>query len=123
MFLQLIYFLLPHSSSLTPPNYLWWRYGNDAGQATDTALRSVCNIGVAAHNIDNLGLKALLKTTGKKTAKVVVKESDDEVKETEENKTQKDKHLTQAEKEVEMKEEAKAKKKDVNKEQERRKKE
>uniref|UniRef100_A0A3B5LRA7 MIT domain-containing protein n=1 Tax=Xiphophorus couchianus TaxID=32473 RepID=A0A3B5LRA7_9TELE len=99
------------------------KYGNDAGQATDTALRSVGNIGVAAHNIDNLGLKALLKTTGKKTAKVMIKESDDEVKETEENKTQKDKHLTQAEKEVEMKEEATAKKKDVNKEQERRKKE
>uniref|UniRef100_A0A3B5LRB8 MIT domain-containing protein n=1 Tax=Xiphophorus couchianus TaxID=32473 RepID=A0A3B5LRB8_9TELE len=100
-----------------------YKYGNDAGQATDTALRSVGNIGVAAHNIDNLGLKALLKTTGKKTAKVMIKESDDEVKETEENKTQKDKHLTQAEKEVEMKEEATAKKKDVNKEQERRKKE
>ncbi|XP_032432856.1 spartin a isoform X2 [Xiphophorus hellerii] len=100
-----------------------YKYGNDAGQATDTALRSVGNIGVAAHNIDNLGLKAFLKTTGKKTAKVVVKESDDEVKETEENKTQKDEHLTQAEKEVEMKKEATAKKKDVNKEQERRKKE
>lgn len=68
------------------------------------------NIGLTAHNIDNLGLKALLKTTGKKTTKAMVKESDDEVKETEENKMQKDKHLKQAEKGVEMKEEATAKK-------------
>ncbi|XP_043995976.1 spartin a isoform X2 [Gambusia affinis] len=87
-----------------------YKYGNDAGQATDTALRTVGNIGLTAHNIDNLGLKALLKTTGKKTTKAMVKESDDEVKETEENKMQKDKHLKQAEKGVEMKDEATAKK-------------
>ncbi|XP_007554985.1 spartin-like isoform X1 [Poecilia formosa] len=100
-----------------------YKYGNDAGQATDTALRSVGNIGLTAHNIDNLGLKAILKTTGKETAKAMVKESDDEVKETEESKMQNDKHLTQAEKGVEMKEEAPEKTKDVNKEQEGKKKE
>uniref|UniRef100_A0A671WU22 Spartin a n=1 Tax=Sparus aurata TaxID=8175 RepID=A0A671WU22_SPAAU len=49
------------------------KYGDDAGQATDTALKSVVNVGVTAYNIDNLGIKAFLKTTGKKTAKAMVK--------------------------------------------------
>ncbi|XP_053187081.1 spartin a [Scomber japonicus] len=49
------------------------KYGDDAGQATGTALQSVVNVGVTAYNIDNLGIKAILKTTGKETAKVMVK--------------------------------------------------
>ncbi|XP_077403449.1 spartin a isoform X2 [Vanacampus margaritifer] len=52
-----------------------YKYGNDAGQATDTALRSVTNVGVTAYNVDNLGLKAILKTTGKEMAKGMVKSS------------------------------------------------
>lgn len=34
------------------------------------------NVGVTAYNIDNLGIKAMLKTTGKQTAKAMVKSSD-----------------------------------------------
>lgn len=76
---SLMYFLLPN-----PPNHhAWWRYGDDASQATDTAIKSVVNVGITAYNIDNLGIKAILKTTGKQTAKAMVKSSDGkEVKET-----------------------------------------
>ncbi|XP_061557875.1 spartin a isoform X1 [Phycodurus eques] len=52
-----------------------YKYGNDAGQATDTALRSVTDVGVTAYNVDNLGLKAILKTTGKEMAKGMMKSS------------------------------------------------
>lgn len=31
------------------------------------------NVGVTAYNVDNLGIKAILKTTGKQTAKAMVK--------------------------------------------------
>lgn len=34
------------------------------------------NVGVSAYNIDNLGIKALLKTTGKQAAKAMVKMPD-----------------------------------------------
>lgn len=34
------------------------------------------NVGVTAYNIDNLGIKAILKTTGKQTAKAMVKNPD-----------------------------------------------
>lgn len=58
-----------------PTHYrLWWRYGDDAGKATDTAVQSVINVGVTTINMDNLGIKAILKTTGKKTAKAVIKD-------------------------------------------------
>lgn len=41
------------------------------------------NVGITAYNIDHLGIKAFLKTTGKQTAKVMVKGPDgNEVKET-----------------------------------------
>ncbi|XP_076025102.1 spartin-like isoform X2 [Genypterus blacodes] len=49
------------------------KYGSDAGQATDTALKSVVNVGMAAYNIDNLGVKAFMETAGKKTAKALMK--------------------------------------------------
>ncbi|XP_068600922.1 spartin a [Brachionichthys hirsutus] len=49
-----------------------YKYGDDAGEATGTALNSAVNIGVTAYNIDNLGLKALMKTAGKETAKAMV---------------------------------------------------
>nr|XP_040038825.1 spartin a isoform X1 [Gasterosteus aculeatus aculeatus] len=49
------------------------KYGNDAGTATDTGLKSVINVAVAAYNFDNLGIKAFMKTTGKQTAKAVAK--------------------------------------------------
>lgn len=50
------------------------RYGDDAGQAADTAVQSAVNIGVTAFNVDNLGIKGVLKATGKQTAKAMVKD-------------------------------------------------
>uniref|UniRef100_A0A3Q2Q6F5 Spartin a n=1 Tax=Fundulus heteroclitus TaxID=8078 RepID=A0A3Q2Q6F5_FUNHE len=99
-----------------------YKYGDDASRATDTALRSVGNIGLTAYNIDNLGIKAFLKTTGKETAKAMVGESDDEVKETEGKKARKDEHLAQAEQKA-TKDESPSKEKDVLKEQEEKRKE
>lgn len=55
-----------------------WRYGHDASQATDTALTSVVNVGITAYNVDNLGIKAILKATGKQAAKAVVKSPEGE---------------------------------------------
>ncbi|CAN9501843.1 unnamed protein product [Ophioblennius macclurei] len=52
-----------------------YKYGDKAGEATDTALHSVANVGLTAYNIDNLGIKAFLKTAGKKTAKAMFKSS------------------------------------------------
>ncbi|XP_035481505.2 spartin a isoform X1 [Scophthalmus maximus] len=66
-----------------------YKYGNDAGDATDTALHSVINVGVTAHNIDNLGIKAILKTAGKKTAKAMVKSKDGQSAETDGKEAQK----------------------------------
>ncbi|KAI7793745.1 spartin, partial [Triplophysa rosa] len=48
------------------------KYGDQAGQATDTAVQSAVNIGVTAFNVDNLGIKGIMKTTGKQTAKAMV---------------------------------------------------
>ncbi len=50
------------------------RYGDEAGQAADTAVQSAVNVGITAFNVDNLGIKGILKTTGKHTAKAVVKD-------------------------------------------------
>ncbi|MBN3301564.1 SPART protein, partial [Amia calva] len=44
------------------------KYGAAAGQATDNAMNSAINVGVTAFNIDNLGIKAVVKKTGKETA-------------------------------------------------------
>lgn len=80
-----MYFLLPN----LPNHHTWWRYGDDASQATDTAIKSVVNVGITAYNIDNLGIKAIMKTTGKQTAKAMVKSPDGkEVKETQEQEGQ-----------------------------------
>lgn len=43
----------------------------------------MANIGLTAHNIDNLGIKAFLKTAGKETAKVMVKRKEQQLAETE----------------------------------------
>ncbi|XP_062328276.1 spartin b isoform X2 [Osmerus eperlanus] len=48
------------------------KYGAAAGQATDHAVNSAINVGVTAFNIDNLGLKAMVKKTGKQTAKAIL---------------------------------------------------
>ncbi|XP_052432433.1 spartin isoform X2 [Carassius gibelio] len=48
------------------------KYGAEAGQATDHAVNSAINMGVTAFNIDNLGIKAMVKKTGKETAHAIL---------------------------------------------------
>ncbi|XP_031728573.1 spartin a isoform X2 [Anarrhichthys ocellatus] len=50
-----------------------YKYGDEAGEATDNGLKSLINVGVAAYNFDNLGIKAILKTAGKQTAKAMAR--------------------------------------------------
>ncbi|XP_062261487.1 spartin a isoform X1 [Platichthys flesus] len=58
-----------------------YKYGNDAGEATDKALQSVVNVGMTAYHIDNLGIKAFMKSAGKQTAKAMIKKPDGETAE------------------------------------------
>ncbi|XP_039601736.1 spartin a [Polypterus senegalus] len=51
-----------------------YKYGAAAGVATDNAVNSAINVGVTAFNIDNLGIKAVVKKTGKETAKVILED-------------------------------------------------
>ena len=53
---------------------LWQRYGAAAGQATDNAVNSAINVGITAFNVDNLGVKAVVKRTGKQTAKAILED-------------------------------------------------
>lgn len=58
-------------------NNLWswlWRYGAAVGQATDNAVNSAINVGITAFNIDNLGIKAAVKKTGKQTAQAILED-------------------------------------------------
>lgn len=50
------------------------KYGAAAGQATDHAVNSAINVGITAFNIDNLGIKAVVKRTGKHTAQAILEE-------------------------------------------------
>nr|XP_057936368.1 spartin-like isoform X2 [Doryrhamphus excisus] len=50
------------------------KYGAAAGQATDHAVNSAINMGVTAFNIDNLGIKAVVKKTGKQTAQALLED-------------------------------------------------
>ncbi|XP_064840759.1 spartin-like isoform X2 [Oncorhynchus masou masou] len=50
------------------------KYGAAAGQATDHAVNSAINMGVTAFNIDNLGIKAAVKKTGKQTAVAILED-------------------------------------------------
>lgn len=63
------YPLLPASHSI------WlWRYGAAAGQATDHAVNSAINVGITAFNVDNLGIKAVVKRTGRHTAQALLED-------------------------------------------------
>ncbi|XP_036975096.1 LOW QUALITY PROTEIN: spartin a [Acanthopagrus latus] len=86
------------------------KYGNDAGQATDTALKSVVNVGVTAYNIDNLGIKAFLKTTSKETAKVMVKSQSGQAAEGEVKEEKKVEHQAETNVKEEQKKEGEKKK-------------
>ncbi|XP_053871261.1 spartin isoform X1 [Malaclemys terrapin pileata] len=50
------------------------KYGDDAGHATDNAMNSAINVGVTAFNIDNIGIKAIVKKTAKETGYAVLDE-------------------------------------------------
>lgn len=50
------------------------KYGAAAGQATDHAVNSAINLGVTAFNIDTLGIKAVVKKTGKETAIAILED-------------------------------------------------
>ncbi|XP_026873756.2 spartin b isoform X2 [Electrophorus electricus] len=50
------------------------KYGAEAGRATDHAVNSAINVGTTAFNIDNLGVKAVVKKTGKETANAILKD-------------------------------------------------
>ncbi|XP_020490556.2 spartin b isoform X1 [Labrus bergylta] len=50
------------------------KYGSAAGQATDHAVNSAINVGITAFNVDNLGIKAMVKKTGKQTAKAILED-------------------------------------------------
>ncbi|NWJ08007.1 SPART protein, partial [Crypturellus undulatus] len=51
-----------------------YKYGEDAGHATDNAMNSAINVGVTAFNIDNIGIKAVVKRTAKETGHAVLDE-------------------------------------------------
>ncbi|XP_070606012.1 spartin isoform X2 [Erythrolamprus reginae] len=61
-----------------------YKYGNDAGQATNNAVSSAFNVGVTAFNIDHIGIKAMVKKTAKETGHAVL--DDYKITEKEENK-------------------------------------
>ncbi|KAK5868894.1 hypothetical protein PBY51_009869 [Eleginops maclovinus] len=50
------------------------KYGAAAGQATDHAVNSAINVGRTAFNVDNLGIKAIVKKTGKQTAHAILED-------------------------------------------------
>lgn len=66
----------PSAFPLSPVGCVWLiiRYGVAAGQATDHAVNSAINMGVTAFNIDNLGIKAAVKKTGKQTAVAILQD-------------------------------------------------
>ncbi|NWW89140.1 SPART protein, partial [Rhynochetos jubatus] len=51
-----------------------YKYGDDAGDATDNAMKSAINVGVTALNIDNIGIKAVVQRTAKETGHAVLNE-------------------------------------------------
>uniref|UniRef100_A0A8C5LPY3 Spartin n=1 Tax=Leptobrachium leishanense TaxID=445787 RepID=A0A8C5LPY3_9ANUR len=51
-----------------------YKFGKDAGHATDNAMNSAINVGVTAFNIDHLGIKAIVKKTAKETSHVILKD-------------------------------------------------
>ncbi|ETE66501.1 Spartin [Ophiophagus hannah] len=61
-----------------------FKYGDDAGQATNNAVSSAINVGVTAFNIDHIGIKAIVKKTAKETGHAVL--DDYKITEKDENK-------------------------------------
>ncbi|XP_012886941.1 PREDICTED: spartin isoform X1 [Dipodomys ordii] len=51
-----------------------YKYGHNAGEATHSAVDSAINVGVAAYNIDNIGIKAMVKKTAKQTGQTLLED-------------------------------------------------
>lgn len=50
------------------------KYGHTAGEATHDAVDSAINVGVTACNIDNIGIKAMVKKTAKQTGQTILED-------------------------------------------------
>ncbi|XP_005387743.1 PREDICTED: spartin isoform X2 [Chinchilla lanigera] len=51
-----------------------YKYGHNAGEATHHAMDSAINVGVTAYNIDNIGIKAMVKKTAKHTGQKLLED-------------------------------------------------
>lgn len=51
-----------------------YKYGHTAGNATHDAVDSAINVGVTAYNIDNIGIKAMVKKTAKQTGHTLLED-------------------------------------------------
>uniref|UniRef100_A0A8C6FAQ2 Spartin n=1 Tax=Monodon monoceros TaxID=40151 RepID=A0A8C6FAQ2_MONMO len=51
-----------------------YKYGHTAGEATHNAVDSAINVGVTAYNIDNVGIKAIVKKTAKQTGHTLLED-------------------------------------------------
>uniref|UniRef100_A0A287CY69 Spartin n=1 Tax=Ictidomys tridecemlineatus TaxID=43179 RepID=A0A287CY69_ICTTR len=51
-----------------------YKYGHNAGEATHHAVDSAINVGLTAYNIDNIGIKAVVKKTAKQTGQKLLED-------------------------------------------------
>ncbi|EDL35293.1 spartin isoform X2 [Mus musculus] len=51
-----------------------YKYGHNAGEATHNAVDSAINVGLTAYNIDNIGIKAMVKKTAKQTGHTLLED-------------------------------------------------
>ncbi|ERE90804.1 spartin isoform 1 [Cricetulus griseus] len=51
-----------------------YKYGHNAGEATHNVVDSAINVGLTAYNIDNIGIKAMVKKTAKQTGHTLLED-------------------------------------------------
>ncbi|XP_040847441.1 spartin [Ochotona curzoniae] len=51
-----------------------YKYGHNAGEATHHAVDSAINVGVTAYNVNNIGIKAVVKKTAKQTGHTLLED-------------------------------------------------
>ncbi|XP_006874439.1 PREDICTED: spartin [Chrysochloris asiatica] len=51
-----------------------YKFGHNAGEATHDAVDSAVNVGVTAFNVNNIGIKAMVKKTAKQTGHTILEE-------------------------------------------------
>ncbi|XP_021569221.1 spartin isoform X2 [Carlito syrichta] len=51
-----------------------YKYGHNAGEATHNAVDSAVNVGVTAYNINNIGIKAMVKKTATQTGHTILED-------------------------------------------------